>query len=108
YLDRSEVFREPIAAALAKPGDGVIVDDPRGVAVALGRESGPLSRRPVAPQPDISRGWSIAEDLQIDTLNDAPDWDRANDGVESGRRIRARAEAADRLLVAKSKSPKAL
>src|SRR5262249_10536129 len=32
YLDRSEVFREPIAAALTKPGDGVIVDDPRGVA----------------------------------------------------------------------------
>jgi hypothetical protein len=35
YQDRGEVFPEAIAAVLNKPGDGVIVDDPRGVAVAL-------------------------------------------------------------------------
>jgi hypothetical protein len=43
YLDRSEVFPDPIAAALKRPGDGLIVDDPRGVAVALGRKPGRLS-----------------------------------------------------------------
>ena len=46
----SEVFPDAIAAALKKPGDGVIVDDPRGVAVALGRKLGKLSREPVSPQ----------------------------------------------------------
>src|SRR5207302_9129175 len=40
YADRAEVFPGAIAAALEKPGDGVIVDDPRGVAVALGRKLG--------------------------------------------------------------------
>src|SRR5262249_41754198 len=49
YLDRGEVFPEAIAVALQKPGDGVIVDDPRGVAVALGRKLGPLSKEAVAP-----------------------------------------------------------
>src|SRR5205085_11508886 len=49
YLDRAEVDPEAIAAALKKPGDGLIVDDPRGVAVALGRKLGKVSREPVAP-----------------------------------------------------------
>src|SRR5439155_23761160 len=44
YLDRSEVFPAAIAAALRKPGDGLIVDDPRGVAIVLGRKPGKLSR----------------------------------------------------------------
>ncbi len=48
YQDRSEVFPEAIAAALEKPGDDVIVDDPRGVIVALGRKLGRPSRAPVA------------------------------------------------------------
>src|SRR5262245_24801896 len=33
YGDRSEVFPDAIALALKKSGDGVIVDDPRGVAI---------------------------------------------------------------------------
>src|SRR5437763_1464461 len=50
YLDRSEVFPEAIGAALKKPGEHVIVDDPRGVAVALGRKLGKLSKEPVSPR----------------------------------------------------------
>src|SRR5262249_23579113 len=37
YSDRSEVDPDAIAETLNKPGDGVIVEDPRGVLVALGR-----------------------------------------------------------------------
>src|SRR5262249_36232897 len=44
YLDHGEVFPDAIGAALKKPGDDVIVDDPRGVAVALGRKLGKLSK----------------------------------------------------------------
>src|SRR5262245_3895054 len=47
YLDRSEVFPDAIAAALKKPGEHVIVDDPRGVAVALGRKLDKLPKEPL-------------------------------------------------------------
>src|SRR5262249_42487893 len=43
YLDHAEVDPAAIAAALKKPGDDVIVDDPRGVVVALGRKLGKVS-----------------------------------------------------------------
>ena len=48
YQDRGEVFPDAIAAVLKQPGDGVIVDDPRGVAVALGRKLGQVSTDPVS------------------------------------------------------------
>jgi hypothetical protein len=48
YDDRSEMFPEAIAAALKKPGEDVICDDPRGLAVALGRKIGRVSSKPVA------------------------------------------------------------
>lgn len=51
YQDRGEVFPDVIAAVLKKPGDGVIVDDPRGVAVALKRKLGKLSTEPVSRKP---------------------------------------------------------
>jgi hypothetical protein len=51
YQDCGEVFPDAIAAVLKKPGDGVIVDDPRGVAVALGRKLGTLSPEPVSRKP---------------------------------------------------------
>src|SRR5205809_462539 len=50
YSDRSEVFSDAVTAALKKPGDGVIVDDPRGVAIALGRKLGKLPKEPVSPR----------------------------------------------------------
>jgi hypothetical protein len=55
YADRAEVDPAAIADMLKKPGDMVIVDDPRGVLVALGREIGRPSRDPVSrvPRPPL-------------------------------------------------------
>ncbi len=105
YLDRAEVDPQAIAAALKKPGDGVIVDDPRGVAVALGRKPGKVSREPVAPLTDSPARPPVklpAVGRLLEVLRDAGDWDRVAESAEaraaSGRRIRARAEAAEQLL----------
>jgi hypothetical protein len=111
YGDRSEVFPAAIAAALNKPGDGLIVDDPRGVTVALGRRLGPLSREPVSPvpvTPQLDSPNEPSEAELIATLRDAADWDRVaetpEDKTASGLCIRARAEAAERLLACKTAS----
>jgi hypothetical protein len=50
YLDRSEVFPDAIAAAIQKPGNGLIVDDPRGSIIKLGRKLGRVSAQPVSPR----------------------------------------------------------
>src|SRR6516162_5497375 len=42
YADHADVFPDAVAAALKRHGDGVIVDDPRAAAVALGRRLGKL------------------------------------------------------------------
>jgi hypothetical protein len=114
YGDRSEVFPDPIARALKKPGDGVIVDDPRGVAVALGRKLGKRSREPVAPRrvaahKEEAKKPSEAELIAI--LRKADDSDRvprtAVEQAESGRRIRARARAAEQLLAIRASSKEA-
>jgi hypothetical protein len=113
YMDRGEVFPEAIAAALKKPGDGVIVDDPRGVAIALGRKLEKLSKEPVS-----SRRLSRKEELTprseaelIRILLNADDWDAvAETGpgkAASGRRIRTRAEAAEQLLAIRASSKEA-
>src|SRR6267142_1388962 len=44
YEDHSEVFPDAIAAALKKPGNDIICDDPRGAVIALGREIGKHSK----------------------------------------------------------------
>ena len=104
YGDRSEVFPDAIQAALKKPGDGLIVDDPRGVAVALGRELGPLSKDPVAAKlgPEFDYGTLPSEEELTAILRDAKDWNRVaeseSEKAESGRRIRARAKAAEQML----------
>jgi hypothetical protein len=110
YLDRGEVFPETIAAVLKKPGDGVIVDDPRGVAVALGRKPGKLSIEPVSrvkPEPRPAAKL-LAEPELIAKLRDAPDWNRPADDIfarmVSGLRIRGRARAAEGLLAVKASS----
>jgi len=114
YHDRSEIFPEPIAAALKKPGDGVIVDDPRGVAVALGRKLGKLSGEPVSPRrvaPPADDAKRPGEAELIATLRKADDWDRvaetASDQAASGEHIRARARAAEQLLAARASSKEA-
>ena len=103
YLDHGEVFPEAIQACLDKPGDGVIVDDPRGVSVALKRKLGPVSRLPVSPKVRTAGPASqqtVAE--LIVRLDDAADWDMVaqlpEEQIASADRIRARAQAADRLL----------
>jgi hypothetical protein len=112
YEDRSEVFPDVIAGALSKPGDGLIVDDPRGVVVALGRKLGRVSKEPVAPlstrtKPSQPAPPSEQEVLRI--LGDAGDWNQVANTKEeqatSGKRIRARAWAADMLSVRHASSP---
>jgi homoserine O-acetyltransferase len=115
YSDRSEVFPEAIAAALKKPGDGLIVDDPRGVAVALGRKLGKLSPEPVSPRPRAPRGSNSKSRGEADlvaVLRRADDWDHvaetAADMAASGERIRTRARAAEELLESRASSKEAL
>jgi hypothetical protein len=113
YADRAEVDPEAIAKMLKKPGDAVIVDDPRGVAIALGRKLGKLSREPAAPVrlPRENEPHLPSEAELIKVLRDADDWDRVADTPEqqaaSGKRIRARARAAEMLLARKAKSKEA-
>jgi hypothetical protein len=114
YGDHADVFPDAVAAALKKPGDGVIVDDPRAAAVALGRKLGKPSRGPVAPRraPPRPEVAPAAEAALIATLRDATDWDRVAqteaDRAASGRRIRARARAAEQLLADGASSKEAL
>jgi hypothetical protein len=113
YADHADVFPGAAAAALKGPGDGVIVDDPRAAAVALGRKPGKLSGEPVAHRPAPPHGGAApaAEADLIAALRDADDWDRVAETeagrAASGRRIRARAAAADQLLAARASSPEA-
>lgn len=111
YLDRGEVFPDAIAAVLKKEDDGVIVDDPRGVLVALGRKLGKLSTTPVAPLKN--RPKPPAEKLPpveelIATLRSADGWDRVAETAAAGQQIRARAKAAEQLLAAKVTTKEAL
>jgi hypothetical protein len=114
YSDRSEVFREAIAAALNKSGDGLIVDDPRGVAVALSRKLGKLSQEPVSPRQPAGRqdGAKLPSEAElIAALGKADDWDRVAqteaEQAASGRLIRARARAAEQLLAIGASSKEA-
>jgi len=113
YSDRSEVFPDKIAAALKLPGDDIIVDDPRGVAVALGRKIGKLSTQPVDAGPRTAPATRDrpSEKKLIHVLLDADDWNHiaetADQRAASARRIVARAEAADQLLQIRASSPDA-
>jgi hypothetical protein len=112
YLDRGEVFPDAITAALKKDGQHVIVDDPRGVAIALGRKLQPLPKEPVSVL-KIRRDQEILprEANLIAALRNADDWDRPPatwpGRLISGGRIRARARAADGLLDVKASSKEA-
>jgi hypothetical protein len=112
YAGHGEVDPKAIAQMLKKPGDAVIVDDPRGVAVALGRKLGKLATEPVAaitvPAKADPPKLPSEEEL-LKALGDAADWDKVADTPEeqaaSGARIRARAQAAEMLLARKASSP---
>jgi hypothetical protein len=114
YLDRAEVFPDLIAAALMKPGDDLIVDDPRGAILALGRKLGkpskePVNRRAFLPPPTPT---APNEQVLIAVLRKADDWNRpagsAFGRVVSGARIRVRACAAEQLLATGATSKEAL
>lgn len=113
YLDRSEVFPDAITALLEKLGEGVIVDDPRGTILALGRKLGKASSAPVSLRtPPVVRHLERGEAELMALLNDDADWDDVAQSPEeqlaSGRRIVARARAADDLLSLQTKSKAAL
>ena len=114
YVDRSEVFPDAIAVALRQPGDGLIVDDPRGVAVGLGRKLGKPSKDPVSPKqvvPHKDDEELLSEAELIAILRNADDWDRVGetevDKAAYRERIVARAKAAEQLLAAKASSKEA-
>jgi hypothetical protein len=101
YLNRGEVDVQAITAVLHEAGDSVILEDPRGLAIALGRALGAPSSDPVSPvdvfpAPDRK---PLSLDDAIKILLDADDWDEVACGAEaeakSAGRILRRAEAAD-------------
>jgi hypothetical protein len=103
YADHADVFVDAVLQRLALPGDGLIVDDPRAPAVALGRKLGSPSRQPVAPRPLRRAAAAVAreEAALLAVLRDAADWnvvaETTDQKAASGLRIRARAQAADAL-----------
>jgi hypothetical protein len=112
YLDHAEVDPKAIAATLKKRGDDVIVDDPRGVLVALRRRLGKVSTKPVDPAVAVTpKGGEKPPPVRelLRTLREADGWDRvarsARARRESGERIVARARAAESLGEAGERSP---
>lgn len=106
YLDRGEVFPEVIAAMLKKDGDDVIVDDPRGVVLALGRKIGKLYFDPVNVGPQFPKRADSVRPTKADVveiLRTASDWNQVAESTEdrarSGRLIRYRARAAEDAMV---------
>lgn len=107
YLDRTEVDHVAIQALLEKPGDSLILEDPRGAAVALGRAFRVPSAQPVAPLVSLpplaaqasSQPKTEAELVSI--LTNASDWNTIATGAEAelalAERILVRARAADAL-----------
>lgn len=114
WEDHSDVFVEAVAAVLKKPGNGIIADDPRAAAVALGRRFHKLSSKPVVPRvANPTRAVVKLPSAQqlIAILRDADDWNRLAT-TPSGRamaaeRICARARAATQLLTVQVNSPQA-
>jgi hypothetical protein len=114
YSDRSEVDPQAIGEALKKPGEGLLVDDPRGVLVALHRPLGKISKAPVAPAPPPPEAPALPAATVarlIATLRDAGDWDRVAESPKeraaAAQRILARARAAEALLVLRTSSKEA-
>jgi hypothetical protein len=112
YADHSEVFPEAIDASLKKPGDDLICDDPRGALIALGRELGPLSDKPVFPKvrpPPLERS-PLGEQQAISLLDSNIVSEVAKLGASETKQamwITERARAADELRTVHGRSPAA-
>ena len=113
YLDCGEVFPEAIAAVLKRPGNAIILEEPTGVALALGRKPGKLSTSPVSPKPRLGpteESSTPSVEQLVAVLRDAQDWNQVAetpaDRVRSSKRIRAgpsgRTTARDENLFASS------
>jgi hypothetical protein len=114
YLDCGEVFPEAIAAMLKRPGNAIILEEPTGVALALGRKPGQLSTSPVSPKPRLrptEESSPPSVEQLVAVLREAKDWNQVAetpaDRADSSKRIRARARAAEQLLEIKTSSPQA-
>ncbi len=120
YLDRTEVDATAIAAALKRPKGRIILEDPRGVALALGRTIAKPSNRPVKDEIALwarSADSKRAEDKRTDdellqALRDDSDWNSVatgeNEQAKSAERILYRAAAADELARRGVDSPEVL
>jgi len=117
YLDRGEVDARAIAAALKLPGQCLVVEDPRGVSLAMGRAIAKPSDQPVSSEialwanrstPKDAAPSETIEDLLV-VLQDADDWSTVAKGAEaeakSAQRILRRARAADGLARRGVRSP---
>jgi hypothetical protein len=104
YQDRAEVFPDAIRAMLEKPGDSLIVDDPRGVMRVLGRQQGPVISRPIKPHAEGARDLDatrLEPEEIVRGLRDAADWNKpgAPDSDEQrAAHIVRRARLADEVL----------
>lgn len=114
YLDRSEVFPEEITALLKKPGKMVMVEDPRGTLLALGRSIGKPSS---LPEPYTVRHRQKAfidraESKLLSLLKDDNGWNRppktGDEKAAAASAIRVRAEAAEEIRRRKLNSPAVL
>lgn len=114
YAERAEVDPAAIRAMLEKPGDGVIVDDPRATIAALGRPIGKVSREPVTPEAlgPVRRKLSSVDvakllaELKVDDASLVAE--SAEERARSGQQIRARAKAAELLGEAGAATPDVL
>lgn len=112
YLDRTEVDPIAIKAALGKPGDGIMLEDPRGVLRELGRTFQRPSDTPVTPErrhaafvernrrePQRDRSLTVPQLREV--LLDGADWNQppqsAEERAASAERIVKRTRAADAL-----------
>lgn len=111
YAERAEVDPEAIRAMLEKPGEGLIVDDPRASIVALGRKIGKVSHEPVTPdvlglaklkQPAVDVAKLVAS---LQSGDARPAADSPEERARLGRQIRARAKAAEMLAEAGAATP---
>lgn len=103
YAERAEVDPAAIRTMLEKPGEGVIVDDPRATVVALGKLIGKVSREPATPDVlgpvTLRQGVVRLDKLLAELKAKGPTRvaESPEDRAISGQQIRARAKAAEML-----------